>query len=112
LKEIKEMNTRAALAAIAVGAALMGGAAHGIGAAHADNEDSFLSDMEAAGFDNGDGNGAEITLGYGICSEIAGGWSPTRAADDLWKNSKLDHLGAKLFVGIAIRDLCPRTTGA
>jgi Protein of unknown function (DUF732) len=106
------MNTRAALAAIAVGAALMGGATYGIGAAHADNEDSFLSDMEAAGFDNGNGNGAEIMVGYDICSEIAGGWSPTRAAHDLWKTSKLDKYGAKQFVGIAIRDLCPHTAGA
>jgi hypothetical protein len=34
------MSTRVALAAVAVGAALLGGAVHGIGAAHADGEDS------------------------------------------------------------------------
>jgi hypothetical protein len=106
------MSKRSAFAAIAVGAALLGGAAHGNGAAHADNEAKFLSDMEAAGFDNGNGNGAEIALGYDICSEIAGGWSPMRAADDLWKNSKLDQYGATQFVGITISDLCTRSLGA
>lgn len=106
------MSTRVALAAIAVGAVLMGGTAHGLGAAHADSEDSFLSDMEAFGFNNGEGNGAEIRVGYDICSEIASGWSPARAADDLWKSSKLDQNGAKEFVVIAIRDLCPRSIGA
>jgi hypothetical protein len=105
------MNTRNTLTALAIAAALLGGAAHGIGVARADNEGNFLYDMEAAGFNNGGGNGAEIAVGYDICSEIAGGWSPTRAADDLWKVSKLDQVDAKQFVRIAIRDLCSPTAG-
>ena len=69
--------------------------------------DTFLTDMEAAGFDNGDGNGAEIRVGRSICAEVAGGMSPSQAADDLWQNSKMDQDGSKQFVAIAIRDLCP-----
>jgi hypothetical protein len=74
--------------------------------AHAD-ADSFLTDMEAAGFDDGAGNGAEIRVGYHVCAEIAGGMSVLKAADDLWVNSHLDHQSAGQFVGIAIHDLCP-----
>ena len=69
--------------------------------------DTFLTDMEAAGFNNGDGNSAEITVGRSICAEVAGGMSPSRAADDLWQTSKMDQDGSKQFVAIAIRDLCP-----
>jgi hypothetical protein len=79
----------------------------GMAVAHAD-ADSFLTDMEAAGFDNGSGNGAEIRVGYRVCAEIAGGISALKAADDLWLNSHLDHQEAGQFVGIAIRDLCPQ----
>jgi hypothetical protein len=79
----------------------------GTAVAHADT-DSFLTDMESAGFDNGGGNGAEIRVGYHVCAEVAGGASPLQAADDLWLNSHLDHQGARQFVGIAIRDLCPQ----
>lgn len=79
----------------------------GIPLAHAD-ADSFLTDMEAAGFDNGGGNGAEIRVGYHVCAEIAGGMSASNAADDLWLNSHLDHQDAGQFVRIAIRDLCPQ----
>lgn len=91
------------------GLALSGALVANEAMANAD-EDSFLSDMEAAGFDNGNGNGAEIGVGYDICSELASGWSPARAAEDLWKSSKLQQAGAVQFVEIAMRDLCPQTT--
>jgi Protein of unknown function (DUF732) len=84
-------------------------AANEIAAAHAD-EDGLLSDMEAAGFNNG--NGAEIYVGYDICRELANGWSPAMAAADLWKSSKLEQWDSKQFVNVAIRDLCPRYASA
>lgn len=71
------------------------------------DEYSFLEDMEAAGFSNEGGNGAEIGLGYHICGEIAAGTSPVQAARELWLNSKLNEFEAAQFVRIAIRDLCP-----
>lgn len=71
--------------------------------------DAFLTDMEAAGFTNDDGNAAEIAVGRNICSQVAGGWSPDRAADDLWQSSEMDSKDdATQFVQIAILDLCPQ----
>lgn len=70
--------------------------------------DAFLTDMEAAGYSNGDGNGAEITVGRTICEQVAGGISPSAVAENLWQNSKMDQAGSVQFVNIALRDLCPR----
>jgi hypothetical protein len=80
--------------------------ANAITVAHADN-DIFLSQIKAAGVNNGDLNGAEIGVGYGICREADAGLSQAQAAESLWKTSKLDQQQAAQFVSIAIRDLCP-----
>ena len=82
------------------------------GVAHAD-EASFLTDMEAAGFYNGAGNGGEIAVGHDICNEVAQGWTRAQAIRDLWTRggSSMDEAGATLFVSIAIKDLCPAYGG-
>jgi Protein of unknown function (DUF732) len=80
--------------------------ANAIALAHAD-EGIFLSQIEAAGLNNGNVNGAEIGLGYHICREADTGQSQVQAAESLWKISKLDERQAAQFVSIAIRDLCP-----
>lgn len=79
--------------------------------AHAD-EVSFLSDMEAAGFHNGSGNGAEIAVGHGICADVASGKSRQAVIQDLWLSSKLEQDEAVQFVNIALRDLCPAYAGS
>ncbi len=78
-----------------------------IAVAHAD-VDTYLSDMEAAGFVNGDGNAAEILVGKSICKDLAAGVSQYRAATDLWESSKFDSKSEAIqFVDITVRDLCP-----
>jgi Protein of unknown function (DUF732) len=101
-------------AVIATGAALGSATVLGVApSAHADDA-SFLADMEAAGFFNHDGNGAEIAVGHDICSELAQGWTPAQAVRDLWFNgaSGMDESAATQFVNIAMRDLCPTYGGA
>lgn len=79
--------------------------------AHADDA-SFLEDMEAAGFYNDGGNGAEIAVGHDICRELANGWTSAQAVRDLWMTGKMDEDGATQFVSIAIKDLCPAYGGS
>jgi hypothetical protein len=79
----------------------------GTGMAHAD-ETSFLSDMDAAGFHNDNGNSAELSVGLRICSEVASGESGLAAARDLWLNSQIaSEDEAAQFVMIAVKNLCP-----
>jgi len=69
---------------------------------------TYLQDMEDAGFENGEGNAAEIAVGRNICEEVAGGLSRNQAATELWESSKFDSKAdAEQFVDISIRDLCP-----
>jgi Protein of unknown function (DUF732) len=77
------------------------------GVAHADDA-SFLADMEAAGFVNHAGKGAEIDVGHGICNELARGWTQGQAIRDLWFNgaNSMDESAATRFVSIAVKDLC------
>lgn len=72
--------------------------------------DTYLSDMEAAGFFNHDGNASEISVGKGICAELAEGTSVTYEIKDMWQVSHLEHDEAVEFVSIAVRDLCPQFT--
>jgi hypothetical protein len=90
-----------ALAALLVAPALMGA-----GVAHAD-EDSFLTDMEKAGFQNDGGNAAELKVGWDEC-RIASTGGRAAAVKDLWHNANMDEDSAIRFVDIAIRDLCPQ----
>src|ERR1700748_769602 len=79
-RTVRSRVTAAILGAIAV-AIFAAQPTNNMAVAYAD-VDTFLTDMEAAGFDNGDGNGAEIRVGRSICAEVAGGMSPSQAADD------------------------------
>ena len=90
-----------ALAALLVAPALMGA-----GVAHAD-EDSFLTDMEEAGFQNDGGNADELKVGWAECRIVRTG-GRAAAVKDLWHNANMNEDSATQFVDIAIRDLCPQ----
>lgn len=93
---------QAALFAPLAGLVLM----HNPAVAYAD-EDTFLSDMEAAGLHNSDGNGAEIAVGHEVCGRVAAGAAPAQVAEFLWHNSQMTEQASVAFVEISIRDLCP-----
>ncbi len=79
----------------------------GVPAAHAD-EASYVADMDAAGFTNGDGTKAEVAVGMGICSELLAGDTSEHQAQQLFEQSKMTSMDeARKFVKIAIADLCP-----
>ena len=80
------------------------------GVAHAD-EASFLADMEAAGFFNHNGNGAEIDVGHDICNELARGWTQKQAARDLRFTCGMDESAAnQCFSACAAVGLPPLQT--
>ncbi len=106
------MKIQAALSAALIGSAVaLAPAAIDMAVAHAD-VDSFLTDMEAAGFANNDGNDAEIAIGRNICSQVADGMSPSEAVRELWHHSQMDQDESTQFVEITIRDLCPQDAPA
>ncbi len=106
------MKIRAALLAALFGSgiALAAPTIH-IPVARAD-VDSFLTDLDANGFSNSDGNEAQIAIGQNICAQVAGGASPTEAARDLWHHSQMNQDQSTQFVAIAISDLCPQVAPA
>lgn len=106
------MKIRAALSTAFIGSAIaLALPAIDMAEAHAD-VDSFLTDMEAAGFANNDGNDAEIAIGRNICSQVAGGMSPSQVARELWHHSQMDQDASTQFVQITISDLCPQDAPA
>ncbi|OCB39601.1 hypothetical protein A5676_13025 [Mycobacterium malmoense] len=103
------MDIRATMSAAILGAGMaLASPAIDMAIAHAD-VDSFLTDMEAAGFSNDNGNDAEIAIGQNICAEVAGGMSPSQVARDLWHHSQMNQDDSTRFVAIAISDLCPES---
>ena len=77
--------------------------------AHADSYD-FTVDAYNAGFYNSRGTGAQLSVGYSVCNDIAAGYRPLAVARNLWRASPLSAYDAGRFVGIAVRDLCPEYT--
>jgi len=70
--------------------------------------DQFLTDAGAAGFTNGGGNQALISVGETICGLVGSGESEDAVAHDLWRVSQLQSLDmATVLVNIAVSDLCP-----
>ena len=101
-KFIKKGATLAGLvAAGAIGAAALAPTASA-------SPSSFISNMDANGFYNGNGYGAELQVGYSVCNSIAYGWRPIAVAHGLWLTTQLDAYESGQFTAIAVSDLCPQ----
>lgn len=102
-------RTRTLLAAIAAGGAIAAAALHAA-PAHADAT-SFLSDIEAAGFNNPNGSSVMVETGFDVCRALEQGNPAQSVAETLYVQTHLSSLlDARQFVYIAETDLC--TTGS
>jgi hypothetical protein len=108
---------------LAVVAAGIGIVTFQAGPAHADTVDTdaaaaatvaasqFTADVTDAGFYNQYGAGAQLLVGINVCNQLDAGWTPAQASDSLYAHSGMSAFGSGRFVGIAVRDLCPRHFG-
>ena len=101
----KFINKGAALAGL-VAAGAIGAAA--LAPTASASPSSFISSMDANGFYNGNGYGAELQVGYSVCNSIANGWRPIAVAHGLWLTTQLDAFQSGQFTAIAVSDLCPQ----
>ena len=80
----------------------------GTGTASADEETSFLFDLQANGFTNSKGGAAAfVRQGRGICERLGGGEGVDSVAHDIINQTGTDVTSAYLFVSLTTRNLCP-----
>lgn len=72
-------------------------------------EDQFLATLQAGGFNLIDDatSQALVELGYGLCSGLDAGASPTDAYLDLLENTEWPDTGVGYFIGAATSSFCP-----
>ena len=81
----------------------------------------YLNDLESDGIFPSNGNGEYLEeMGYGICSLLMSGYTPTAVARGLYRNSNYDNINpnvtgitwkqAQDAVVLAQADLCPTTS--
>jgi hypothetical protein len=72
------------------------------------NAAKFKADMDAHGFYNADGAGAQLAAGQAVCQAISNGERPMSVAIDLTTMTQLPARQAGQFVAFSVRDLCPQ----
>jgi Protein of unknown function (DUF732) len=93
---------RAAVAALFVGAAMLGAAP-----AHAD-DDQFLADVHKAHISAQGGDDELVVLGEGVCKKLGNGYDYKEIAIGLEAGGDFKGFQAGELIAVAAQDLCPQ----
>jgi hypothetical protein len=82
-----------------------------VSAAHADtNDDKFLKALKSEGITDHVSPDHAIEAGHTVCQKLDQGMTPNQVAADVINSSNMPAYHAGYFVGVSIKEYCPKYT--